>query len=97
MNPVPSPRSKERGSVEADQSLMRFVVGIESPRSKERGSVEAFFAALVAAALAISPRSKERGSVEATAIARSRKSTLSNLRARKSAAPLKRPASRWVI
>ena len=113
-----SPRSKERGSVEAPIEIdpFRAITHLRarksaaplkrqssrasrrttppSPRSKERGSVEAgsrWWHPRCAGRG--SPRSKERGSVEADQVINSRL-RLEDLRARKSAAPLKR---RWPI
>jgi len=66
-----SPRSKERGSVEAARKATRSSPGVRSPRSKERGSVEATERTKEIGIRKSSPRSKERGSVEALAGQRS--------------------------
>ncbi len=63
-----SPRSRERGPIEATIGTQRSQVAVTaSPRSRERGPIEALFSAADRVkARAPSPRSRERGPIEAS-------------------------------
>ncbi|RBP38112.1 hypothetical protein DES53_112110 [Roseimicrobium gellanilyticum] len=84
-----SPRSKERGSVEASVGVVLIFKTTPSPRSKERGSVEASALRDHGIPSALSPRSKERGSVEAILPPFPPGPPRPALHARRSVAPLK--------
>ena len=84
-----SPRSRERGPIEALRNCVAFATLLHSPRSRERGPIEAGSHQCEDRNAGLSPRSRERGPIEA-GVSRSIVTPMAGpLRAPASAAPLK--------
>ncbi len=84
-----SPRSHERGSIEATRWRGSRMAAFSSPRSHERGSIEAPVGGAELNLHVTSPRSHERGSIEARPAGAQVRRAWPSLRALTSAAPLK--------